>query len=774
MSGIRRSIQTLVAVLAVTAACWESLAVAQDPFGNKMAVPVAPAGGKDDKAESAVIRGDHPVILAIRDSKPTSAAELIQAAEATLDFERPDESKRYLTVLLEKKPATADLATAHRQVGSAVLFRFHQEPNIQPEGALLAKLMLDAAYASIHDKNRIDGLVRQLSVADPLKREHARLDLRDVGVDAAAPLLAVIAQASREPEHRFAQAALIELQTDLLPATIAALDANKPLLREKAIEVVTEIGSREALVRLLRRSLEAGNEGDLARAAVRRLVGGMPSRVEIEMLLERKVEQNLDGVWHGQQNLAGLVTVWYWKKDTDVLASRLLLPRDAALMTAARLAADLVAIAPETPRYRRLALLAELEWRAINRLETAAADPLPPADVAELQETLRDAIKRQRPLAIIGVLRLLAKQGDESLLRTSDGRESLIASLLKHVDRRVRLETCRTIIGWRPTTSFSGASHLTDNLGFFLTSTGTPKVLIADVREDHAQTLVGLLSQAGYEGEAVYSSKRFMEMATSQADYEFAVISDAVNGPRAAEMVTWLRRDYRTHELVVAVTGRDDFRVAMERRLRDEPKVTVVPRLHPDRLIDAVPEYATEVERMKAEREQKAQVLPVRSVPGSQILKIAGLNDRNFVSATGRQAQALSAVGLLAAIFAEKNSPLRADLGRLEPVFVAMVGDASLTTSVAPLLAEVGSPKAQTILIDLASQTTFPLEGRQAAAAAFAQAVQRRGILLTTEQIRQQFDRYNRSATAEAETQEILSGLLDVLESKAKARVSQR
>jgi hypothetical protein len=57
-----------------------------------------------------------------------------------------------------------------------------------------------------------------------------------------------------------------------------------------------------------------------------------------------------------------------------------------------------------------------------------------------------------------------------------------------------------------------------------------------------------------------------------------------------------------------------------------------------------------------------------------------------------------------------------------------------------------------------------PISDRQAAAAAFAQAVTSRGLFLTQQQIATQFDRYNASERLDAETQAVLGSLLDAIE----------
>ncbi|HMP80452.1 MAG TPA: hypothetical protein PKD54_13440, partial [Pirellulaceae bacterium] len=67
-------------------------------------------------------------------------------------------------------------------------------------------------------------------------------------------------------------------------------------------------------------------------------------------------------------------------------------------------------------------------------------------------------------------------------------------------------------------------------------------------------------------------------------------------------------------------------------------------------------------------------------------------------------------------------------------------------------------------LIEYASQTGLPIENRQLAVESFAKAISRRGIMLTREEILQQYDRYNASAGDTGENQRVLGLMLDLIE----------
>jgi hypothetical protein len=80
-------------------------------------------------------------------------------------------------------------------------------------------------------------------------------------------------------------------------------------------------------------------------------------------------------------------------------------------------------------------------------------------------------------------------------------------------------------------------------------------------------------------------------------------------------------------------------------------------------------------------------------------------------------------------------------------------------------LGMVGSPSAQRRLVTLASDSKWQLTERRAAALAFEEAVRRRGLALTQDEVLVQYDRYNASETQDRGTQRVLGAILDSIES---------
>ncbi len=108
------------------------------------------------------------------------------------------------------------------------------------------------------------------------------------------------------------------------------------------------------------------------------------------------------------------------------------------------------------------------------------------------------------------------------------------------------------------------------------------------------------------------------------------------------------------------------------------------------------------------------------------------------------------------------------DVRRYEPAILAAQQVPELAARSAVALGDLGTARSQKALVDQASRATLPLPVRQAALAAFRCSAEKYGILLTTDAIRLQYDRYNQSAELDAESRRIFGQVLDALEAPAK------
>ena len=106
-------------------------AFAQGPLAG------APGGGEEEPVDE--VDPDDPVLLTVRESNPTTPAELVKAVEMLLRIKARQEAKKYLQKLIAAKPTDPVLAELIKDQGAGIFVRIGREEALQPEGALLAR-----------------------------------------------------------------------------------------------------------------------------------------------------------------------------------------------------------------------------------------------------------------------------------------------------------------------------------------------------------------------------------------------------------------------------------------------------------------------------------------------------------------------------------------------------------------------------------------------------------------------------------------------------------
>jgi hypothetical protein len=751
-------------------------AFAQDPFaappaGAPMPMPgevdpFGPGGAKPPPAatpaEADSTKREPLVIQQLRDSNPTTPSELMRAAQAALQFGRPDETRRYLAILLAAAPPENQLTPLARAYGD-FLIELGREKQVQPEGQKVADAINAAGQKEAQDLGRIDALIAQLSHDDLGTRQAALFELSKTGTHIVTPALRVLADASREKEHRFIRAALAHLKAQTELPILGALEMPNDYVKPQVILILGRMGSSKALMHLVRYAVDdsvPAEVRDAAQAALTKIVGPIPSRYEAERYLAQQTARLLQGQIPYQADHENTVVLWSWDEAKREVVPHKLPVGDAAVLLATRTANDLYAMKSSRPtsegsveadalnRALRLKLLTNLE---LAKVLAGLDQPLPmtagtageqaaAAGPQVVSQVLTDAMQTSRIPAAIAAAEVLGQLGDSSILLTSDGRASPLADAMIHPDRRVRLAAALAAIKLDTGESFPGAGRIAPALGWIAGSSGESLVLVGHPRGEDAQTLVGFANELGLDGQAAYVGRQLSEQAQSNSDYEFILISDAIDLPPVKELVQWLRRDYRTSHIPVGVMARGELLDAARFAFENDPYTTVFPRIH--------------------STESAAFAL-------AQLEAIAG---RNLVRRDERIDHARTALAALAQLAAKPGNFARFDLLRQEPAAIRALNHPALTADAAKLLATFATPKSQAALADFASQHTRGLAERQAAAAALTAAIKNRGLLLTQSQIADQYSRYNASETLDQATQQLLGSILDAIEAPAIAR----
>jgi CheY-like chemotaxis protein len=336
----------------------------------------------------------------------------------------------------------------------------------------------------------------------------------------------------------------------------------------------------------------------------------------------------------------------------------------------------------------------------------------------------------------IGAAEVLGEIGSPALLAGLGGRRSALAEAARHPDRRVRFAAIDAILKLKPMTSFAGASAVGDGLKFFAGTSGQRKALVAHPRSAAARQIAGYLSQLGYEVEIATNGRDAFAVATSSPDIELAFIHTALDHPRADDLLAQFRKDPRTAKLPVALIALPNFPETAERLARG------VPRCH----AFAEPQDAAGL-KYQAER-------------------LLSMPDCQPVPPEIRQHHAVRAIVALVQ-FAEQPVPWL-DARAISRSVERSLDYPAMTAAVASMLASTGTASGQSELVQLVARESLPLATRELAAIAFARSVAKFGILLTSDQILAQYDRYNTNAGRNRDTHKVMLVILEAMEAKSE------
>jgi len=722
-----------------------------DPFGGAkpQAKPKAAAAKPDEDALPSIKDEKDPVVLAIRESDPTTPDELMFAIRTLYDVGRPEQSKFYIRKLLAANPDQKALLGFHRDLGSAFFYRMSRDERMRPEGTQLGKAVQSAAYQASRDPARLRSLVKQLSDPSPTLQRQAIDGLREAGTAAASAILEALADAQRASEHPRIRVTVPEIGQVMIDPMLGAADTPEEGLRAQVMQVLGEFKSPRAIPFLVGPYLSADSPAVVRQAAGRalmRIVGKVPTRYDVEQYLYRRAKAYYDGAPAGRLDYENRIEMWRWDDDQKTCVLRRYIPDDASLMMAARLAAELYKISPDNADFRRFFLLTNLDFA---KTKAGLDQPLPKgegtahqaaiaAGTGVAEDLLAYAIENDHIVAAIAAAELFLDLGNEKLLDSDDGRPRPLVSALRHGDRRLRMTAAEAIMRIDPKQPYSGSSYLPEAFGYTIRTVGSRRALIAHPRVEKSQTLVGMLNQIGYEADPARTGRETFLLAAKNPDYELVLVSDGISHPDANETIQMLRRDPRTSRLVIGLMAREHNVKRAKQSAEVDPMLESFPRPHNTAMM------AYQVARL---------------------LRLAG---PELVTFNERIAQASSALDHLAHLAEHRDEYSFYDLYRQQDAVESAFYTPELSTRAARVLGQLGSLKAQRALVTLASQHARSLAERQAAAKGFEVAVDRHGLLLTRNEIRLQFDRYNQSETLDTGTQQVLGSILDTIELPSK------
>jgi hypothetical protein len=735
-----------------------------------------------DLAPKPIVKDD-PVILQLRESDPKTLADLTRALRLTSQLNRPDEFQSYAKTWLELKPTDSELAALNRKYGTAFFFELARRDELRPEGEQIGTLVIEGAGRYARDPARLNEWINQLS-AEKTKTAALR-HLKEAGDAGITALIGVLADDTFMADRAAIRDALVDMGRDAVAPLTAVLSAPSSAARADAAIALSRLSARSAVPYLIGLAAADAEAPDrtAAREALGRFTAHVPDEAEASDFLESRIGSLLGGEIVGKLDEQDQIALWRWDDEAHTVVLERHPKNLASLVAADRFARQLFGLAAQ-PQQARLALIVRLE---VDQTLAGLDQPLPQGKgtawesaeqlgLDQSEAALVDAIKLDRPTAISALCEILGASGRPDLLDAHGGHESPLVVALGYPDRRVQVAALKAILALDPMETFPGASRVIDTMKFLLSSSGKPRVLVGHPQSAESSRIGTLYGELGYETEGAATGRALLRLAKENADIELILISETIDAPSLSETVQALRKDPRTARVPVGILEHflvrepkyilEEIKDAREIRAGEDKAATL--EQFAERLLADERHAPQRMPGGRAERTASADSLAVvvPSPHSPQALmyvhdQVMGLAPTRRVDPEIRLEQTYFILEQLAEVLAREHRPAFYDFAQLEASIIASSRVPVLSTQAARVLGLLATPKSQLALSEQSSLTSSSKETRAAALQGLTEAIRRRGILLTSAQIQQQYDRLNKSTEEE---KILVQQLIDVLE----------
>ncbi|MEX2093494.1 MAG: HEAT repeat domain-containing protein, partial [Pirellulales bacterium] len=630
-----------------------------------------------------------------------------------VNLNRPELAAPILEELVALKLNDEQQAALVDEFGSHRLLQLARTTALAPAGQQFAEACLTAAAAIAHDPQRIAKLIADLNAPSASVRNAARFDLASAGEPGVVAALEALARETDPQRRQAIAAAVVTMDPSAVDPLLGMLSTSDPTLRHDVIRILKAMHVTLA----------------------KPFIATETSTISAERLLDEAIGRSKRGMRSFATDENDTVALWHWDDTTKKLGVTRYPIEEAQTIWSARLALEYARLRPDQRLVECQALVLGLEADAITggRPSPAVLQLLNSADGDMLNMVLNAAMKHDFPRAAVAAAKTLGKRGDAGVLNVVSPNSAPLADALSCPNRRVRFAALQAIMALDPQSPFPGASRVPETLSYFATSASERRAVVAMPVADHVTTLAGRLANIGIEAEPTSRGGSAVALAEQSADLEMVLVDVDIDGPGVRDVLYALRTDPATGQVPIGLLATSDRLDAAHRIASEHKRVVAFPRPQSDAAIKEV------------------------------VTRLNEVSGRESVSPQDRAIMAGQALDWLGNLLARDHTFY--DLHRQAPVVEAALYMPAMTERAVNVLALLGTPNSQRSLVDFASHLSVPVAARELSARAFAESVQRHGILLTEAEIIRQYDRYNASSSLDAATQQVFASLLDTLES---------
>lgn len=740
-----------------------------------VAEPVsAPRAGNQDAAKSGnpgpageiqVPPTEDPAVAAVLAANPLTPRERVRAADVLLKLNRPDLAKKMLEQVLKSPLDEATLLALDKEFGSATFFRFASRPDLAPEGTNLATAVFEAVRKQRSDPGWLAMLVDDLCQLPNDRWYQAAEALIKAGPAAVEPLCAVLldpAKCSTWPRVYYVLGQLRPDADEALTSLLLTLPDDK---KAGVIGGIAALRINRAGPYLLPLAFDSNTRAEfseLVKKALEQLSSPLPTQRQAARILRAEMETTLS-----QPVPLGfeVLSLLQWDSATNgVKPKRVsfeMWRRERAAYLAEK-AAQLVSSDPELRDLagclilEKLGYLERVEWETNGSPKPSAGLPTPrgrdlPGITAKVSQALKalnpsvgdfnrwlgQCLNREWYHGAWAAICWMKESGDTACLLGA-GLPALIRAV-QSPDPEVRFFATDTVLMLGAGGTFRGASQVIKELTYCAAAEGKAGVLLADPLLTQASQIASYLKEVGYPRvDIVSDGSSLLEAAPQSPDYEVILVSAAIQRPPLKLTLQRLRAEPRLAGVPVIVYANSDWLPLADGTVRDIPLAIGV----------AVPSNPQDLAGLIA----RAKMLPgTRTVNAEQRLEWARAAMTWFLFFVEHPQEGISQMDI-------------------ESVAIKAVEVPQLQEISLEILGHLATPKAQSALVEAASRNDWSIPLRLKALGAFRKAVEKRGVQLTTQQILQQYERYNQSAQAPEEVRKILGLVLDCIEAPTQVQ----
>ena len=691
------------------------------------------------------------VVRAVRQKDPQTPDELTRAVENLINVSAWADAKVYLERLAKAAMSDGELYALYKSRGAEFFYVLHSIDELAPDSQRFAKRVFGAARNYSTSEARIQKLVTTLADPNINVRSAAFRKIKLVGPKAYAAMLEVFGDRSRSKLWPGVRGAVRRLSADATDLLIVGATCGNRQIEVESYFGLANLNTEKAidLIGFLFLAPQTpDNVKTFAETRLKSYFDGTVDRAALIADLSTKAHQNLRARQKSVSTSAQ-VNVWQYDTENNKFQFQPVSLDIAGRIEAARVARLLAEIEPQNQSNRKLFLLTGIE-SAKKQVgpddvldSQAVLKELGNPSAAELNELLTESLQKNITVASIGICELLKELGDASVLQTGNQRlsSSPLVQCVLSGERYLQFAALDAIAGLDPTSPYPGSSYVLDLAAFLSQTRGRQRALVGHYASPDSRTFEGIVAATGAQVETARNGFEFYNMAISNPDWNLLLLTDNLLRPKFGQVIQQLRADWRTKYLPIGVVVSNERNRQIVHRLAQTDPLTIVFELNFD-----------------------------TQIVNSQLASFDGLSTSWELTDSSRVIHAAVASQWLEKLASDSQRYGFYNLQKHEDTIYRMLYINGKAEQASKMAAQLGTARAQRELLNFANQNGLNLSDRQSAVQGFTAAVKDFGLLLTSQEIRQQYLQRESSAVATAEVQAIFNDLIATIESSSGAQ----